>query len=105
MSLLLASGSAASSAASSRKDAAEKMEALLLQQLLSSAHLFGKSSTAPGAVLRGDLFAEALAEAVAKSGEVGIAKLLDGSSTALNGSAGRVETTGEAPASSDPRHV
>ena len=99
MSLLLGSGPAASSP----KDAAEKMEALLLQQLLSSAHLFGKSSTAPGAALRGDLFAEALAEAVAKSGEVGIAKLIDQSPTALNGTGGRVETLGEAP--SDPRHV
>jgi hypothetical protein len=83
------------------------MEALLLQQLLSSSHLFGKSSTAPGAALRGDLFAEALAEAVAKSGEVGIARLLDGSkgapTKALNGSGSRVEASSEAP--SDPRPV
>jgi len=103
MSLLLGNGPAASSP----QDAAEKMEALLLQQLLSSAHLFGKSSTAPGASLRGDLFAEALAEAVAKSGEIGIAKLLspsqNSSPAGLNGSGGRVETPGEAP--SDPRHV
>ena len=103
MSLLLGSGPAASGP----KDAAEKMEALLLQQLLSSAHLFGKSSTAPGAALRGDLFAEALAEAVAKSGEVGIARLLDGSQTsstnALNGFGSRVEALGEA--TSDPRQA
>ena len=103
MSLLLGSGPAASSP----KDAAEKMEALLLQQLLSSAHLFGKSSTAPGAALRGDLFAEALAEAVAKSGEVGIARLLDQSQTAspraLNEFGSRVEASSEA--TSDPRHV
>jgi hypothetical protein len=67
--------------------------------------VFGKPSAAPGASLRGDLFAEALAEAVAKSGEVGIAKFLDGSSKSLKGNGGRVETPGEAPASSDPRHV
>ncbi len=99
MSLLLGSGPAASSP----KDAAEKMEALLLQQLLSSAHLFGKTSTAPGAALRGDLFAEALAEAVAKSGETGIAKLLEQSPKALNGFGSRVEASSEA--TSDPRHV
>ena len=103
MSLLLGSGPAASSP----KDAAEKMEALLLQQLLSSSHLFGKSSTAPGAALRGDLFAEALAEAVAKSGEVGIARLLDQSAHAptnsLIGFGSRVEAFSEA--TSDPRPV
>jgi Rod binding domain-containing protein len=102
MSLLLGTGPAASSP----KDAAEKMEALLLQQLVSSANLFGKPSGAassPGTALRGDLFAEALAEAVAKSGGVGIARLLDSSSPPLNRSGARVETLGEAP--SDPRHV
>ena len=98
MSLLIGNGPAARDS----KDAAEKMEALLLQQLLSSAHLFGKASSAPGASVRGDLFAEALAEAVAKSGEVGIAKLLNNSPPALKGFDGRVETSGEAPR--DPRH-
>ena len=102
MSLLLGSGPAASSP----KDAAEKMEALLLQQLLASSHLFGKSSTAPGAALRGDLFAEALAEAVAKSGEVGIAKLLDQSPAAptnfLNEFGSRVEASSEATSDSRP---
>jgi hypothetical protein len=89
------------------REAAEKMEAVLLQQLLSSAHLFSSGSSAPGASIRSGLFEEALAEAVAHGGGVGIAKLLEGSAkgsdSALNGSGARVETPGEAP--SDPRHV
>jgi Rod binding domain-containing protein len=102
------------SAPLSPKEAAEKMEALLLQQMLSSAHLFGKSDS-PGASLRGDLFSEALAEAVAKSGGVGIAKLFEpkadpasphvasAEQVPLIGSDGSAEAQGEAP--SDPRHV
>ena len=84
------------------KQAAEKMEALLLQRMIASAHLLGKSD-APGAALHGDLFAEALAEAVAKGGGLGIARLLQPSEDALIDSAGRAEALGEAP--SDPRHV
>lgn len=57
--------------------AAEKMEALLLQKLIDSAHLLGKSS-APGASIHADMFAEALAEAVAhQNGGLGIAKTLE----------------------------
>lgn len=55
------------------REAAEKMEALLLQRMLASAHPFGESK-APGAALRQDLFLEALAEAVAKAGGLGLAK-------------------------------
>lgn len=98
MSLLIGNGPAARDT----KDAAEKMEALLLQRMIASAHLLGKSD-APGAALHGDLFAEALAEAVAKGGGLGIARLLQPSEDALIDSAGRAEALGEAP--SDPRHV
>ena len=97
--------SATPAAAIGPKEAAEQMEALLLQRLLAAAHLFGKSD-APGASLRGDLFAEALAEAVAKSGGLGIAKVLqppENRQARLISSGGRAEALGEAP--SDPRHV
>ena len=104
MSLLSATGN---QAALTPKDAAEKMEALLLQQLLKSAHLTGGSSSAPGASIRGDLFAEALSEAVAKSGGLGIARLFEpkpeSKPAPLIGSRAGVEAPGEAP--SDSRQV
>jgi hypothetical protein len=93
-------------ASATPKDAAEKMEALLLQRMLASAHLFGTSSS-PGASIRADLFSEALAEAVAHSGSLGIAKTLlppEGpAAPALKESGGRVEAGSAGPL--DPRHV
>ena len=104
MSLISATGN---QSALTPKDAAEKMEALLLQQLLKSAHLTGGNSSAPGASIRGDLFAEALSEAVAKSGGLGIAHLFEPKAEStqkpLIGSKAGVEASGEAPR--DSRHV
>jgi hypothetical protein len=105
MSLLTPTARSADQAADARQ-AAEKLEALLVQHVVTAAHLFGKSE-APGASTRADLFAEALAEAVAHGGTLGIA----GASTdaaknlppALKGSPVRVEATHEGPR--DPRHV
>jgi Rod binding domain-containing protein len=90
---------------SDAKQAAEQLEALLVKQVVSSAHLFSASQSA-GSSLRADLFSEALAEAVAKQGGLGISGGLlpkETSRSALNESVGRVEAGIEGP--SDPRHV
>jgi Rod binding domain-containing protein len=56
--------------------AGQAMESMLLQRMLAGAHLTGKSK-APGAGMHADLFVEALADAVSKSGGLGIAKTLN----------------------------
>ena len=66
------------------REVAQAAEALVLKQMLSSVHLGGQSS-APGAALHADLFAEALAEAVAKAGGLGLADALQASKSLNSG--------------------
>ena len=54
---------------------AQQLEAILLRQLLQSSGAFRAGST-PGAQLRNDMFVETLADAVAKAGGLGVARLL-----------------------------
>jgi murein DD-endopeptidase MepM/ murein hydrolase activator NlpD len=64
-------------------DAAVQLESVLLKQLLHSSGVF-KGSDSPGSAHAFDLFAESLADAVAKSGGMGLAKLM---------TAGQADTT------------
>lgn len=54
------------------KDATRQLDALLIKQLLQASGVF-KGSEAAGGSLHADLFAEALADAIAGSGEVSLA--------------------------------
>lgn len=56
-------------------DAATQMESVLLKQLLHTSGVF-KGSDSPGSAHAYDLFAESLADAVAQSGGLGLARLL-----------------------------
>jgi murein DD-endopeptidase MepM/ murein hydrolase activator NlpD len=56
----------------------QQMEATLLRQMLQSSGAF-KPSAMAGGQIRADLFIETLADAVAKSGGIGIARMLEGS--------------------------
>jgi murein DD-endopeptidase MepM/ murein hydrolase activator NlpD len=63
------------------RDAAEgarTLESILLKQLITDSHAFQGMSQAGGKIY-GEMFCEALANAVAQSGGVGIAKLVEGS--------------------------
>jgi hypothetical protein len=57
-------------------EAFQQLEAIMLRQMLQSSGAFRASST-PGAQLRTDMFIETLADAVAKAGGLGIAKMLE----------------------------
>jgi len=57
-------------------EAFQQLEAVMLRQMLKSSGAF-RSSDAPGAQLRTDMFIETLADAVAKAGGLGIAKMLE----------------------------
>ncbi|MCA3016712.1 MAG: M23 family metallopeptidase [Myxococcaceae bacterium] len=57
------------------QDAATQLEGVLLKQLLHSSGVF-KGTDSPGSAHAFDLFAESLADAVARSGGLGLAKLL-----------------------------
>jgi murein DD-endopeptidase MepM/ murein hydrolase activator NlpD len=59
-------------------DAYQQMEAMLIRQMLSASGAF-KASEIAGGHLRADMFIETLADAVAKSGGIGIARLLEDS--------------------------
>ena len=59
-------------------DAYQQMEAMLIRQMLSSSGAF-KASEIAGGHLRADMFIETLADAVAKSGGIGIARLIEDS--------------------------
>jgi len=59
-------------------DAYQQMEAMLLRQMLSASGAF-KASEIAGGHLRADMFIETLADAVAKSGGIGIARMLEDS--------------------------
>jgi murein DD-endopeptidase MepM/ murein hydrolase activator NlpD len=54
----------------------QQLEAVMLRQMLKSSGAF-RASDAPGAQLRTDMFIETLADAVAKAGGLGIAKMLE----------------------------
>jgi len=61
------------------RDASEpfqQLEAVMLRQMLKSSGAF-RASDSPGAQLRTDMFIETLADAVAKAGGLGIAKMLE----------------------------
>jgi hypothetical protein len=58
-----------------QKEAAEQLESLLTQKLLESSGAF-KGSGEAGASMNSGLFVEAMADAVAKSGGLGLAKQL-----------------------------
>ena len=57
-------------------EAYQQLEAIMLRQMLQSSGAF-KAGTTPGAQLQADLFVETLADAVAKAGGLGIAKMLE----------------------------
>jgi hypothetical protein len=57
-------------------EAFQQLEAIMLRQMLQSSGAFKASST-PGAQLRTDMFVETLADAVAKAGGLGIARMLE----------------------------
>ena len=57
-------------------EAYQQLEAIMLRQMLQSSGAFKASST-PGAQLRTDMFVETLADAVAKAGGLGIARMLE----------------------------
>ena len=61
-------------------EAATQLESVLLKQLLHSSGVF-KGSDSPGSAHAYDLFAESLADAVAKSGGMGLAKLMTAGQT------------------------
>lgn len=57
-------------------EAYQQLEAIMLRQMLHSSGAFRAGST-PGAQLRTDMFVETLADAVARAGGLGIARLLE----------------------------
>lgn len=57
-------------------EAFQQLEAIMLRQMLQSSGAFRAGST-PGAQLRTDMFVETLADAVARAGGLGIARLLE----------------------------
>ncbi len=57
-------------------EAFQQLEAIMLRQMLQSSGAFKAGST-PGAQLRTDMFVETLADAVAKAGGLGIARMLE----------------------------
>lgn len=57
-------------------EAFQQLEAIMLRQMLKSSGAFRAGST-PGAQLRTDMFVETLADAVAKAGGLGVARLLE----------------------------
>ncbi|HEX4386862.1 MAG TPA: hypothetical protein VH083_28100 [Myxococcales bacterium] len=63
------------SAANAQKDAAEQMESLLTQKMLESSGAF-KGTGEAGSSMNSGLFVEVLADAVAKSGGLGLARQL-----------------------------
>jgi murein DD-endopeptidase MepM/ murein hydrolase activator NlpD len=57
-------------------EAYQQLEAIMLRQMLQSSGAFRATST-PGSQLRTDMFVETLADAVAKAGGLGIARMLE----------------------------
>lgn len=59
-----------------KSEAFQQLEAIMLQQMLKSSGAF-RGGDSPGAQLRTDMFVETLADAVAKAGGLGIARMLE----------------------------
>ncbi len=59
-----------------KTEAFQQMEAVMLRQMLQSSGAF-RASDSPGSQLRTDMFVETLADAVAKAGGLGIARMLE----------------------------
>jgi len=59
-----------------KTEAFQQLEAVMLRQMLQSSGAF-RASDSPGAQLRTDMFVETLADAVAKAGGLGIARMLE----------------------------
>lgn len=57
-------------------EAFQQLEAVMLRQMLQSSGAF-RASDSPGSQLRTDMFVETLADAVAKAGGLGIARMLE----------------------------
>lgn len=66
----------AAGAPNSTEAAAQQMEAAILRQLLTASGAF-KPADVAGGQLRADMFIETLADAVAKGGGIGIARMLE----------------------------
>lgn len=75
------------------EEAAQRLEAVLLRQLIASSGVF-KGGGLAGGHLRADMFVEALADAVAKGGGLGIAGLLERSLGPRDGADGPAEQPG-----------
>jgi murein DD-endopeptidase MepM/ murein hydrolase activator NlpD len=82
--------------ARSIEEAARKLEAVLLRQLIASSGVF-KGGEAAGGRIRSDMFVEALSDAVANAGGIGIARMLEQSLEAT-GAGGREGVLSEGPA-------
>ena len=61
---------------SNKAEAFQQLEAVMLRQMLQSSGAF-RASDSPGSQLRTDMFVETLADAVAKAGGLGIARMLE----------------------------
>ena len=70
------SDATAAKAPDSTEAAAQQMEAAILRQLLAASGAF-KPADVAGGQLRADMFIETLADAVAKGGGIGIARMLE----------------------------
>jgi len=73
---------------------AQAMESMLLKQIITSSKAFGGGESA-GSVVRADLFAQTLADTMAKTGGIGLAAMIVQSVSARSGSS--PSTTGPAP--------
>lgn len=61
---------------SNKAEAFQQLEAVMLRQMLQASGAF-RASDSPGSQLRTDMFVETLADAVAKAGGLGIARMLE----------------------------
>jgi murein DD-endopeptidase MepM/ murein hydrolase activator NlpD len=78
-------------------EAFQQLEAVMLRQMLQSSGAF-RASDSPGSQLRTDMFVETLADAVAKAGGLGIARMLERQIGGNQAGAGTAEgTSGPSP--------
>ena len=84
-------------------EAFQQLEAIMLRQMLQSSGAFKADGTTPGAQLRTDMFVETLADAVAKAGGLGIARMLEhqlgggGATDVVTGQPGRPRSGAPSP--------
>ena len=92
-----------------RSEAFQQLEAVMLRQMLKTSGAF-RASDSPGAQLRTDMFVETLADAVAKAGGLGIARMLQhqiggGTDGGAEDATARLSTAGRfAPGGAAPFH-